>query len=271
MVEEGKGPLLAGGSFRTRTKEKEKVSNCGNFWTDVIGKFLDIIELLIGVLIGAVLTYFLSMKAGRKQRLTENIYIPLVGHLGAIRNVIQDGREMPVLDDLDKERRGGWYFTIDEKVKKKVDSVYAQLKDYQIMYKASEATINGIINEEVKGILPKLEEFLALDRDRIPYDVDYQGRIVQQHVGHGNLRWCLLLEMTPRQFLRETKPRVNDSDIVCLINGHEVPRGLVDPVCDSALKKANVDEVVQETRSQRQSLLVELQKLRGLLTEKAGG
>lgn len=247
------------------------MSSCGNFWIDVIDRFFDVIAPLVYISFGAVLAFLLSRIQRRKERLTENIYIPLLGHLGVIRDRIQDGREMPVLDDLDKERRGGWYYTIDDKVKKKIDSVCEQLKDYQIMYKASEDTINGIIYEEVEGILPKLEEFLALDRDRIPYDVDYQGRIVQQHVGHGNLRWCLLLEMTPRQFLRETKPRVNDSDIVCLMNGHEVPRGLVDPVCDSALKKANVNEVVQETRSQRQSLLVELQKLRGLVTEKAGG
>jgi len=251
------------------------VSVSGNSNIDIISGFLNawsLIGPLVGVVVGVYLGSVLSKVQRRKERLIDGIYEPLLGEFGAIKYEIEDGRRMPELDDLDETRKGAMYFALSivhDEVKKKVDSVYLKLKDYQTRYKASGGILNKIIEEEVEKIRPQLEDPEKY-RDR-PYDVNYRAFIVGQHVGDASLRECLRIGKAPLQFLRETKPTVKDSDIDCLVSGYLVERRLVDPMAESALKRADGDPAVQETRSQRESLLAELQKLIELLTKEVLG
>jgi len=235
----------------------------------IVSEILGIIEALVYVALGAIFGYFVSKIQRRSERLIEGIYEPLLGQVGQIEEKIQDGRTVPDLESLEKTRQGGMYFVVDGKTKKKADSVYQELKNYQTMYNASTGAINKIIEEEVGKVLVQLENPERY-RDR-PYDVDYRAHIVGVHVGNANLRDCLRIGKTPVQFLSETKPRVKDSEIDCLLAGYDIERRLVDPMAKLALGKANEDSVVQETRSLRNSLLRDLQEFSEMLTRKVKG
>jgi len=236
-----------------------------NLTENTFGGVLGIVGTLVGVFVGAVLTYFVSLRIRRKGRLAEGIYEPLLGQVGEIKDKIQDGREMPDLDGFEKTRHYGMYFVMDDEVKKKADLVYQELKDYQTMYNASTGSINKIIEKEVELRLSSVE--LEKYRDR-PYDVDYRGHIAGRHVGNANLRDCLRIGKTPLQFLHETKSKVNDSDIDCLLSGYPFQRISADFISVSALATVKFDSVVQETGSLRNSLLRDLQELIEMLKEK---
>jgi len=243
----------------------KKLSISGNSCADTISGFL----ALVGVFVGTLLGFVLSKIQRRKERLIEGIYEPLLAQVGVTKDNIQDGMKMPDLGALDETMQSGWYLVMDDKVKKKADLVYQELKDYRAAYTPSGVTLNKIIEEEVKKVLAKIEK---PERYKdVPYDVVYRAHIVGAHVGSANLRECLRIGKTPLQFLRETKPTVKDSEIDCLLGGFDIERRLVDPMAELALKKANEDSIVQETRALRNSLLGHLQELIKMLSEQVVG
>ena len=224
-----------------------------------LGGILGIIGTLVGVLVGAVLTYFISLSVRRKERLIDGIYRPLLGQIGQILEKITDGTELPDLSHLEKTRQDGMYFVIDDTVKKIADHVYEELKDYRDFYEASTSSVDGIAEEEVQKIIPKLEKPERFQGRTS--NVFYTAFIDHQFMGRVSLRDCLRIGKTPVQFLIEKRPVVKDSDITCLIAGSEVEREVTDLIVEPALKKADENKAIIRFRSKRQSLLKDIQEL----------
>jgi len=204
-------------------------------------------------------TYF-PLKLERKTNaLVEAIYAPLLGQLNEIVDKLTDGIEMPDLAGFEKIRKDGMYVAIDGEARNKANEAYLNLESYQDAYKASTGRISKIIREEVEKLLPKLED--AEKYRGGGYEVTYRAFIDHQYMGSVDLRHCLRIGKTPVQILTENKPKLEDSDIDCLLAGYELNRRLADPMVEIALKRADEDSVIQEDRLQRQSLLGNLQEL----------
>ena len=235
-----------------------KVSTCGAFdMNAVIDGILGIIGPLSGVIIGAILSYFIFKRQKTSERLTEGIYRPLLGQVGQIFEKMQH-REMPDLKIFDQIRLDGMYYVMDEKVKEKASQVYQRLKDYQNAYATSVGRIDKIIDEEVEKVVVQLKDPEKYRRGR---GVAFSAFTEGQFMGRINLEYCLRMGKDPLQVLKEEKPRLKDSDIECLIAGYTVDRRLADPMVESALKKVNEDLDIQEESSLRNSLLIDLQGL----------
>jgi len=236
-----------------------------NLTENTFGGILGIIGTLVGVLVGAVLTYFVSLRVRKKERLVEGIYRPLLGQIGQISEKIENG-EMPDLSGFEKIMQDGMYFIINEEIRQETNRMHQRLKLYKNAYDGSTPYIDEIIREEVEKVLPQLE-----DPERYRgggYDVNYRAFIIHQFMGSQSLRDSVRVDKTPVEVLREMR-LVSDSDIDSNIGGVSVERRFADAIAESVLERARVHVLIMFEKSFRQVVVRELRDLIEMLKKQA--
>jgi hypothetical protein len=222
------------------------------------------IAAILGGLFGAVLTHLLSKTRARNERLIEGIYRPLLGQLGKVLERIRDADSLD-LEDLDAVRRGGMYFVMEEGMRKMVDQVYEEIKEYKDRRDASSSRAQAIVREVVQNFVPAQD----LDKYRSGgFEVSYRGFIDHAFMGTVNLQSCLIVGKTPVEWIIQKRPLLKESNIGCNIGGWSVERPLADEISRSALQRAEMDQSIKEARSQRQLVLRDLQDLINTLGSK---
>lgn len=212
---------------------------------------------IAGAAIASGLTYKLTTRSERKNRLIEGAYRPLLGQIGHLWRAIED-YQAPNLAGLEKTRQDGMYWRMNEEIREIENEAYRKLADYKEVYGRALVRAWDIIKEEIRKAL----EYVA-DPERYragTWEVNFNASVNGVNLGSEDLRGCLLKGKSPVQILKERSPNLEESDIHPLVCGLDFERALADAIVKSALEKAGLDTFILDMRSKRESLLEDVQR-----------
>jgi len=212
---------------------------------------------IAGVIVGSLLTYFLSKKMHRKDRLTGEIYRPLIGQAAQLHAIVSLGSS-PDLAGLENVKHDGLYYVIDKEVRKKADLALQEAKNYRDLYEASDGRIGNIIKEVMESLASgeNLEKYRGG-----AYEFSYAAYVNNRYMGSTRVRNCIFVGKTPIEVLKADRPIIDERSVRSYIGGYDVERSLADELVQIMLRRCEEDATIREARMLRFSLLDRLQEV----------
>lgn len=210
-------------------------------------------NLLVGAavaLVSVLLTYVMSTRQSRKERLLEEIYRPLLGQVARTFVGLKIG-EMPNMDELDRLKKDGLYYLMDEKVKETVDLFRAEIHSHKDECEIAKGKITGIIKETI-GLIGSKYGLRTPSNCQLIFKAYVEG----QPVEFVELEDCLLTHESPRQLLIQKRPLLNSRkfEIKTLLSGFDISQQIGDEIWRSAAETANEDKDIQAVWELRKRL-----------------
>lgn len=199
---------------------------------------MQILQLVIPI-VAVFLAYCIGRRTARNERLFEDIYRPLMGQLGVIRDSLQNG-VLPNTSLLMEITLDGLYFSKHFKEKDQVDNLQKWIDAYIEAYYDAKPAGTGIIQHAMEMHLlkdPKLPKYLS--GGDLLYRSKTGGHVIPGR--HIKLSDSLVIGEHPYEFLNKKGVFIL-SENECTVGVDRIDPQIAGKIAESALQESQKDK-----------------------------
>jgi hypothetical protein len=222
---------------------------------------VSIISSLLGVTLGGILgfagSYLIQKRTWKRQagqEIVKKVYEPLYQQLIRNDDDVLNFSALKSLEKFEEIESCPSYNDTPHDFRGDLVDVHQHLKKYQLLYEATEGSIDRIIRETMKehGLLKEKED----------PNISYRAFLDNKLITLISLHEGLLKGETPQELLQAKIKDLKNVNIEIAVSGYtaEQPQ-LVDGVCKKALEKGKKDSILEQFKIERGLLNGKLQKM----------
>jgi len=223
------------------------------FHADKADPVMSIVILLVGTVVGALVSNYFSNRAEMQKRLLDQIYIPVLSQLGQIYDKIQKGESLDLSGLRTTMSHGTFLLFADKRVRQEADFLCHILELYNSALEAARGRVNTIVRQEIEKHARiyqlKKEQLARMQAGR--YELTYTVHSDQEYMGSVSLNTCLLTGEKPDEILMMRIPAFSKCDVSCVLCGFSYDSSLCDIIVTSAMEEAKQDNDIRGVRDLR--------------------